>query len=284
MLPNGQNSWTQSPKMITEGILQKNIFLVQFPGHVRFSFTNPVDGCSPEGPNYSAMSEKGKTDFLWKKTYFFEMLLSTRKMQLSRTCWTFREKAENFHPKFRKNESISDNTIYTFSSETSSGDVERSFDDHVDAFHGKSNIFPFSFQIWFGGKFSQGKHIIPQIVRLDTKTAVLTSCRWSFPGCLQVGPSNSKNRNSFFSKPCFPSKCFSGHVKHPFKNLPNNFYYASKSFRAHLQKMLKNRTLKNKLWWNCFSGQAVYSFNNHPAEGSWVSHEVQRFPLKARNC
>ena len=234
---------------------------------------------------YSAMSEKGKTDFLWKETYFFEMLLLTRKMQLSRTCWNFREKAENFHPKFRKNESISDNTVYTFSSQTSSGDVERSFDDHVDAFHGKSNIFPFSFQIWFGGKFSQGKHIIPQFVRLDTKTAVLTSCRWSFPGCLQVGPSNSKNRNSFFFKALFSLKMFLWTRKTPFwKTCRKIFATLQKLLQPIFRKCWKTVLYKNKLWWNCFSGQAVYSFNNHPAEGSWVSHEVQRFPLKARNC
>ena len=202
------------------------------------------------------------------------MLLSARKMQLSRTCWNFREKAENFHPKFRKIESISDNTVYKFSSETSSGDVERSFDDHVDAFHGKANIFPFSFQIWFGGKFSQGKHIIPQIVRLDTKTAVLTSCRWSFPGCLQIGPSNSKNRNSFFFKALFSLKMFLWTRKTP-------FWKTCRKIFATLQKLLQLifRNVEKSKFTKIICGEIVFLDKRFIVSTTTLQKEVE-FPTK----
>ena len=96
------------------------------------------------------------------------MVLWTGKLQLWRICWNFREKFEIFHPKFRKKETISSKTNYTLSSKRSSGDVERSFDDHVEAFYGEANKLPFTFQKCFGGRVFHGKYIVPQSVCLDT--------------------------------------------------------------------------------------------------------------------
>ena len=107
---------------------------------------------------FSAKSEKGKTDFRLKKRIFSKYFCQPVKCSFHTPAETFHEKAEKSHPKFRKKESILDDVNYKVSSKRSSGDVERSFDDHVEAFHGKANIFPFRFQKWFEGKFSQRKY------------------------------------------------------------------------------------------------------------------------------
>ena len=93
-------SWVSKNEKIST--LQKKICLAQFFGHAKHSFSNPVEGCSSGGSYFSAISEKDKTDFRIKQYIFPKCISEHVECSFFAPAENFREKAEKFHPKFRK--------------------------------------------------------------------------------------------------------------------------------------------------------------------------------------
>ena len=160
---------------------------------------------------------KRNNRFSLRKTCFFIMDLWTRKLQLRRTCWNFSRKGWTFSSKIpQKRNNFGQNKLHTLFKKII-WRCRAQFWRSCRSVSRRSQQIAVHFPKMFWRKDSSWKKCSSPKCSSWHVECCFNILLKKFPWMLSIWPLKVEKWWQFFSKPCFPSNKFSGHVNHSFK-------------------------------------------------------------------